>query len=173
MKTMCFEAAPVLVVDTREQTPLPFLHLKATRGTLTSGDYSIAGFENGFTVERKSLADLVGSLTGERGRFERECHRLRGYAFARLLIVGTCDQLPTLLARRKVGMKSILGSLGAIEARYSLPVVWEAAPQAAAARVEMWAWWFYREQVRPFAVMETPAFAYGPPVGRCTEGGKP
>ncbi len=163
MATVTIDEHPVIVIDTREQTPLPIGHLKSVPGTLTSGDYSVSGFENRFSVERKSLPDLIASLTSERERFERECHRLRGYTFARLLIVGDCARLADLLKRRKTGLRSIIGSLGAIEARFSLPVVWAATPEAAAQRVENWAWWFYREQVRPLAALQTPAFVYGAP----------
>jgi len=55
---------PVIVVDTREQTPLPFLNLETVAGTLMSGDYSIAGFEPDFAIERKTPADLCPSVSG-------------------------------------------------------------------------------------------------------------
>jgi hypothetical protein len=38
--------------------PLRFERLKAVAGTLYSGDYSIAGLEASFAVERKSIDDL-------------------------------------------------------------------------------------------------------------------
>jgi ERCC4-type nuclease len=47
------------VVDVREQTPLVFTRLQAVSGTLYSGDYSIQGLEAIFSVERKSIEDLV------------------------------------------------------------------------------------------------------------------
>src|SRR5260370_30850848 len=79
---------PVIVVDTREQEPLSFHRLKAVCGTLISGDYSVAGLEELFAVERKTVSDLVGCCMGEnRERFERELHRLRGFRFKRLLVV--------------------------------------------------------------------------------------
>lgn len=43
---------------------------------LWSGDYSIQGLENRVAVERKSLADLYGSLGQHRNRFEAEHWRL-------------------------------------------------------------------------------------------------
>jgi hypothetical protein len=85
---------PVLVTDTREQLPLPFKRLASVRATLTSGDYSFRGGEELFAVERKSIADLVGCCVGDnRERFFRELHRLRGYRFKRLLVVGTRDEI--------------------------------------------------------------------------------
>ena len=58
---------PLIIIDNREQTPLTFQHFSSRRGTLQSGDYSLAGHEGRFTVERKSVADLIGSLTAGRG----------------------------------------------------------------------------------------------------------
>src|SRR4051794_16412534 len=90
------EHRPVIVRDTREQLPLAFTRLQCEPGTLTTGDYSFRGGENIFSVERKSIADLVGCCTGEnRERFERELHRLRGYRFKRLLIIGTQAEIKT------------------------------------------------------------------------------
>src|SRR5260370_22642077 len=85
---------PGIVVDTREQAPLPFARLKTQAGTLATGDYSVAGVESLFAVERKSISDLVGCCMGQnRDRFERELHRLRGFRFRRLLIIGTEAQI--------------------------------------------------------------------------------
>ena len=53
----------LIVVDTREQTPFEFRHEKyettTKQGTLSVGDYSLAGLEDKVAVERKSLPDLV------------------------------------------------------------------------------------------------------------------
>jgi ERCC4-type nuclease len=136
----------VLVVDTREQTPLTFCHLPAIAGTLGSGDYSIRGWEERFAIERKSLSDLAGSLTRERDRFGRECHRLRGFDFSRLLVVGDASDLGRVC---KADPRSLLSSLSAFEVRYSLPVVWCPCPTSAALLVERWAWFYWREAVRP------------------------
>jgi DNA excision repair protein ERCC-4 len=59
------EREPVIVVDTREQDPLSFQRLQTVSGTLSTGDYSVAGLENLFSVERKTVLDLVGCCTGE------------------------------------------------------------------------------------------------------------
>ena len=53
-------------------------------------NYSVLGMEQLFAVKRKTIQDLVGCCIGEnRGRFERELHRLRGFRFRRLRIVGS------------------------------------------------------------------------------------
>lgn len=135
-------ASPIIIVDTREQRPLVFTHLASEVGTLQSGDYSIKGLENDFGIERKSIPDLCGSLTRCRERFERELHRLRGFDFARILIVGS----PAEVQATAHNAKAIFSSLSAMETRWRVPVVWESSPVIAARLVERWAWFFWRER---------------------------
>ncbi|MDP3073591.1 MAG: ERCC4 domain-containing protein [Opitutaceae bacterium] len=137
---------PVLVIDTREQTPLAFARLPSVRDTLASGDYSFRGGEELFAVERKSIADLVGCCVGEnRERFFRELHRLRGFRFKRLLVVGTRREIEAGHFRSNVSPRAVLATLAAIEARFDVPVVFAATPAEAAELVESWAWWMARE----------------------------
>src|SRR6266404_4010 len=113
------ELRPVIVIDTREQTPLAFHRLPSVQGTLQSGDYSVAGLEELFAVERKSIADLVACCMGEnRQRLERELHRLRGFKFARLLIVGSEAEITTHRYRSNASPKAVLHTVRAFEARY-------------------------------------------------------
>jgi ERCC4-type nuclease len=85
---------PIIVYDQREQAPLVFTRLQAVAGTLYSGDYSIAGLESSFAVERKSIDDLANCCMGaNRDRFEHELLRLRGHRFRRLLIIGTREAI--------------------------------------------------------------------------------
>ena len=139
---------PVIVIDSREQTPLVFTRLESVRGSLTSGDYSFVGGEEHFAVERKSIPDIVACCcSGERERFERELHRLRGFQFARLLIVGRREDVEAGAYRSQASPKAVLHSLSAFEARYNVPVAWAATPSAAAEMVESWTYWFAREIV--------------------------
>jgi hypothetical protein len=90
-----------VVVDTREQHPFTFQGLTGdassesrplivpTRpGTLESGDYSVEGLEHAVAVERKSLADLYGTIGAGRDRFVRELERLDRMEFAAVVIEG-------------------------------------------------------------------------------------
>ena len=139
---------PVIVIDTREQEPLPFTRLPKIRAGLYSGDYSVAGMEALFSIERKSVADLVSCCAGSnRERFEHELHRLRGYRFKRLLIIGTRSEIERGEYRSKVTPPAVLGSLCAWEIRYDIPVVWANTPEAGAYMVEVWAWYAAREAV--------------------------
>jgi len=139
---------PVIVVDTREQCPLPFARLAVERGTLVSGDYSFRGGEELFAVERKSIPDLVGCCVGEnRERFFRELHRLRGFRFKRLLVVGTREAIESGEYHSNVAPKAVLATLAAVEARFDVPVVFATSPEEAGRRIEAWAFWYARELV--------------------------
>lgn len=139
---------PVIVCDTREQAPLPITRLPVIRAGLYSGDYSIDGLETVFAVERKSIPDLVSCCAGSnRERFENELHRLRGFEFKRLLIIGQREEVELKHYRATITPAAVLGSLAAWEIRYSVPVVWTATPDEGAALVELWVWYFSREHV--------------------------
>jgi ERCC4-type nuclease len=101
--------------------------------------------EHKFAVERKSIADLVGSITSGRERFERELHRLRGYDFKRLLIVGTEEDVINHNYRSKANPKSVLGSIYAFEVRYDIPVVWGVNEEISALKIEQWAFRYTKE----------------------------
>jgi len=139
------QITPIIVIDTREQAPLPITRFPTIRGTLISGDYSIAGLEDLFSVERKSTDDLCLSVTKERDRFERELHRLRGYRFKRLLVIGSVKEIQQGHYQSNVKPQSILASLSAFECRYDIPVVFDATPEQAGRRIESWAFWFSRD----------------------------
>ncbi len=98
-------AVPV-VIDTREQLNWEFegmtcdqidgggpLTVPTVRGTLTSGDYSLLGYESRVAVERKSLADLYSTLGQGRERFERELERLAAMEFAAVVIEATWQEV--------------------------------------------------------------------------------
>jgi hypothetical protein len=53
---------PILVCDTREQEPLTFTRLRAVRGTLVTGDYSVLGCEQEFAIERKGSLDEAAAI---------------------------------------------------------------------------------------------------------------
>jgi len=87
------EARPVVVIDSREQEKLVFTRLQSTVRTLVTGDYGILGCEQFAAVERKSISDLVGSVSSGRERFERELLRMKAYGFRRLVIVGDRSEI--------------------------------------------------------------------------------
>lgn len=135
---------PRIVIDTREQTPLP-IRGESIRAGLLTGDYSYVGGERHFAVERKSLNDLAASVGRDRERFENELHRLRGFDFARLLVVGTVEDIHAARYQSRIQPAAVLASLWAFEVRYRIAVVFQPTPQTAAYAVENWARWHARE----------------------------
>src|SRR5262245_15168243 len=148
---------PVIVIDTRERTPLIFRRFESVTGTLAAGDYSVRGGEDLFAIERKSIADLVSCCAGQgRRRFDRQLHRLGAYRFRRLLIVGHRIEVEQHRYRSNLSPKAILSTLAAFEVRHDVPVVWTSEPEEAAALVERWAWWFATETIREAAALSEP-----------------
>ena len=165
---------PVLLVDTREQKPLRFSHLPAESATLYTGDYSVRGLEEVFAVERKSLADLAGSLTRERDRFMKEMHRLRGYRFPYLLAIGDDMELSRLQAQGRLKLQQVEHSLRAIQSRYGVHVERAYTEEQAARMVETWAFCAWREAMKPAGVsLPFPDWAVGVLCPRYNAGVKP
>ena len=110
-----------IIIDTREQQPYSF-NGPVEVGTLSTGDYSICGLENHIAVERKTIDDLIGCLTKDRDRFERELHKGRALDYFCLVIEGNLSDLANGRYRSKMLPKSAIQSLMAFSVRYRLPI---------------------------------------------------
>jgi ERCC4-type nuclease len=134
------EITPTILVDTREQNPLDIQAYPVEVATLPAGDYGVKGFSDWnnprFSVERKSLNDLVGSLTGERERFMRECQLLRRFQFAVIVVEAVEAEVSRQEYRSLATPQSILASLAAIQVRYGIHIVWAGDHDGAARTVE-------------------------------------
>jgi ERCC4-type nuclease len=86
-------------------------------------------------------------MGSNRDRFFRELHRMRGFTFKRLLIIGNRHDIETGQYRSAIRPKSVLATLSTIEARYDIAVVFADSPAQAAWLVEEWVWWYAREIV--------------------------
>lgn len=96
-----------IVVDNQETMPFRFTGLRerdseggriivaplVTDRHIATGDYSIDGMENLITIERKSVADLYGTLGGDRARFEREFERMALMEFSAVVVEGDWSAL--------------------------------------------------------------------------------
>lgn len=122
------EQPPPILIDTREQRPLEFGDWPTRVETMRYGDYGLDGFsdlDNPLMVfERKSINDLVGTLTAGRDRFVRECHQLSRYRFAAIVIEGHEAEVRMHQYRSQVPPQSILGTLTALQYRYGVHVIW-------------------------------------------------
>lgn len=125
-----------LIVDSREQMPYGFagccskhVAFSITHSGLSEGDYAAyigepPDVSEWCVVERKSHADLLGTLTRGRQQFEAELERLRPYGFKALVIE---SDLPTIVQGTsrpgsKVNTKSIIASLIAFAQRFKVHV---------------------------------------------------
>ena len=115
-----------IIHDTREQQPYTFDGYAATveAGTLQTGDYSLLGLHDRIALERKSLADLTGTLTTGRERFSRECERGQGLEYFGLIIEASLEDVRRHNYRSKAAPQSLLQSLAAFSVRYGLHVHW-------------------------------------------------
>lgn len=128
------------LVDTREQAPWHFQNIviekrlwlvKRKLATLQTGDYAIEGY-SGLCIERKSGADLVGSITAGNARFRREHERMMDIVkfgepsggFACVIVEDSlarlCDELDSDAGRRVTG-DVIIGAAASWPMRYSVP----------------------------------------------------
>ncbi len=112
----------ILIQDSRER--LGYTDLFESRcvvDTLAVGDYSIAGLTQLIAVERKSLADLLMSLTHERDRFERELARAR--ALQRFYVIVEADARDVLAGRfgprSQANPKAIWETIACFSVRYA------------------------------------------------------
>jgi len=113
----------ILVEDSREQRGYGTSGLFQTPhvvGTLSFGDYSILGLESLISIERKSLPDLLGSLTADRQRFETELKRARSlHRFYILVEASPSDLLvPDFGKLSRAHPNSIWGTICAWSNRY-------------------------------------------------------
>lgn len=124
----------VIVQDSREQLPFSFLSAGADItvevGKLECGDYSLKSLETKIAVERKSLSDLVQSISTDRTRFLKELDRARGMSFA-IVCEGSWDDLVNGRYRSKMHPGAAAATIAAIMARRSVPVHFAGSRQAA------------------------------------------
>jgi ERCC4-type nuclease len=162
------KGAPLIVpfavaIDTREQRPYAFgglvsdakerrrpLVVPTEIRTLRSGDYSIVGHEDAIAIERKSLADLYGTLGQGRDRFVRELERLARLSFAAVVIEAEWSEIigsPPGLSG--LNPKTVLRSVIAWQQRYPR-IHWWPCPERRFAEVLTYRilerWW--KEKMR-------------------------
>lgn len=104
------------VCDTREQRPYNLEPFQVTRVGLKTGDYSLLGFEDKVTIERKSLDDLIGSISTGRERFEREVERLKFIDQKVILVEGSYEDIVQHRYLSRMHPNSVVGTI----AKYQL-----------------------------------------------------
>ncbi len=134
-----------IIVDSREQAPYTFAHeryaAQVQTGTLSIGDYSLAGLTDKVAVERKELSDLVACLGRERERFERELQRGAALDAFAVVVEASWADLSQGNYRSQLqphaGCQSVLAFMG----RYRVPFIFAGSRAAG----EYAAWGFLRQ----------------------------
>lgn len=151
MSKLTAAQAPILspfaiIADTREQAPYTFDRIRARaprqdefvrvevrRGTLDVGDYAAAaaaaapdGLTSRVRIERKSIADLFGTLGAGRDRFRREMERAADERL-RLFLVAECTLADCIIAPplySELPGLVVVRTLESWAVRYDLRVWW-------------------------------------------------
>lgn len=148
-----------IIQDSREQAPFRFEGFPAVveTGALEAGDYSLAGFERRVSIERKSLSDLIGCLSGDRARFERELARLRGFDACAVLIEQPQPTLRLGHYRSAMDAGSAWQSCLAFMQRFNVPFIWCNSRQDAEQVTFDYLRHFHRDRVRELEALRIPA----------------
>jgi len=136
-----------ILVDTREQKPWSFRMPSKVATVPTGADYSVLGFEEHIGIERKSLADLVGSLTRDRERFTRSLAALRTRRWRCVIVESNVSALLAKWYRSKTPPSAILGSVASIMAD-GIPVLFADDPDAASRLAEKLLWKFWSRAIQ-------------------------
>lgn len=95
------------------------LLVRARQANLTWGDYSVEGFEGLVTVERKTLADLFGTLGGRRDAFEAQVAAMNElYEVADIAVEATWAEALVGPAHSAMSPKSVTRTVTSWSQRY-------------------------------------------------------
>jgi ERCC4-type nuclease len=115
-----------VIVDSREKKPYEFADFNHSVMTnaLRTGDYTIEGLEEIFSVERKTLDDFLKSITWERERFEAEVKRASTMVAFIVLIEANKREITNWDYRRDVHPNSVLATIESWERKYNVEFRW-------------------------------------------------
>ena len=114
----------IILTDSREQLPYSFTRwpVEIQTASLTTGDYSLPGFESQIAIERKSLDDLISCLMGaNRSRFEKELSRARSYELFAVVVESDLADVAKGLYQSNMKPTPALQSISAFHVRYGIP----------------------------------------------------
>ena len=109
-----------VVIDTREQLPYEFED-SITR-TLQTGDYSLFGYEDQITVERKTKADAYGTIGKGRTRFIKELERLSEIDYSAIIVEASLSNFVEPPQFSRLNPKSAINRLLAWSIRYGVHI---------------------------------------------------
>lgn len=114
---------PTIIIDTREQrrTHYDFDCLSEVH-KLDSGDYSLKGYEDVVSVERKELNDLIQCIVPPKQRFFDELKRLCPKPFTCIVVEGDRSRIYNRDYNSGASPESIDGMVTSIIVDYNIPV---------------------------------------------------
>ena len=132
-----------ILIDTREQKPYEF-ETSSLPMKLSTGDYSVMGYTDRITVERKSLTDFLGCLFPHKSnpnggwiRFEKELIRMQSFKFKCIVIETTWKKIVNgKYGRSKAHPNSVMGKIMKITVDYGIPIYFTSDRSASATFVE-------------------------------------
>lgn len=116
---------PTIIIDSREREPYKFRASANCDGyeieKLDAGDYSIQGFEDLITVERKnSLIELCGNLGKNRTRFEAELERMQSIKFRYVIVEDHWSSIYKYKKYTQMSSNAIFQSIIALTIKYNV-----------------------------------------------------
>jgi len=115
----------ILIVDTREQRPFfdpPPSGLVLQKKALKHGDYSIYGFEDKVTIERKKMSDLMSYIGSERDRTVAKLNAMADLDFKALVVEENWDDLFLPKAYSRLSPATIRQALVSFQLRFGLHI---------------------------------------------------
>lgn len=115
-----------IIVDTREQKPLEFYksNIKTRLRKLNCGDYRMRfsdGKMSNTVFERKTVADLFGSMTKGHERFKQEITRARSNNVLLIMIIeGSLSKVAKGIRHSKIQGISIVRTVFSLWVRYGV-----------------------------------------------------
>jgi len=127
----------VILQDTREQRPWEFPGCAVRQATLSTGDYSVLGYEQTACIERKSLHDLACCLSGDFKRFNQQLNRLDSMR-ALVLVEGSLDELMMPTRAKGVHYAKLLPRLTKVFLEHKTPIVFAGSVECARNLAKWW-----------------------------------
>lgn len=165
-----FLANETIVVDTREQKPYTFSgfsNVRTVRHKLPFCDYSIRGFERDIVVERKTLEDYVGSITGNNHHFVGKLIKNRPqYSFIAIVVEGHWSDIlgipdssghSCLADHPGINVNSLIGTTMSIQCSLEIPVFFAGDRMGAqiwTVQYLAWAWKAVAREKRTVEMLE-------------------
>ena len=115
----------MIVTDTREQKPL---WTDTKQHKLDFGDYSLINHEPYFAIERKSLPDLLQTLTSGHKRFKEELLRAKSARYFAIVVDGTYMQMrnkeyPNAFRSKWTKGKTIVDIANTLRIKYGVQII--------------------------------------------------